>query len=73
MSNLEGLEGQVSCISMVDLRVQELAYLQHMAAMESVTKVGGGSGGGGASKWRGKKGKANQGTVNKGKVNLSKN
>ena len=46
VSNLEGLEGQVGRISMVNLKAQEKAYLQNLAAMKSVHKTGTGSGAG---------------------------
>ena len=39
VSNLEGLEGQVGRISVVNLRAQEKAFLSHLAAMEAVSKT----------------------------------
>ena len=49
VSNLEGLEGQVGRISMINLRAQESAFLKHQLAMDSVSKSGavgdGGAGG----------------------------
>ena len=47
VSNMEGLEGQVGCISMTALRSQEKAYLAHQAAVDAVNKLSYSRGGGG--------------------------
>ena len=52
VSNLEGLEGQVGRISMINLRAQESTFLKHQQAMDSVGKSGSGGGGGGGGKYQ---------------------
>jgi hypothetical protein len=52
VSNLEGMEGQVGRISMINLCAQESAYLKHQQAMESVSKSGSGGGGGSCGKYQ---------------------
>ena len=51
VSNMEGLEGQVGRISMINLRAQESAFLKHQQAMDSVSKSGSGASGGTASRY----------------------
>ena len=58
VSGIEELEGDLSGISMVDLRSKETAYMKHLAAVALTTKPVGSAAAQGASRWKKNKGKA---------------
>ena len=67
VSKMEGLEGQVGRISMINLRTQELAFLKHQQAMYSVGKSGSGASGGAAGKYKNNPSNIYKGNKGKGK------
>ena len=68
VSGIEELEGDLSGISMVDLRSKETAYMKHLAAVAVTTKsvVSTAATSKGAAKWKKNKGKKPAGSQNRG-------